>query len=71
MMGSMNKRINTLSNRDLRESENTEHNLKCMPSLGKLIRTEVKEHAGNDKDKYESNHVSMGGLVIKNTSSSR
>ena len=71
MMGSMNKRINTLSSRDLRESEKTEHNLKRTPSLGQLIRTEIKEHAGNDKNKYKSNNVSMGDLVIKNTSRSR
>jgi len=44
MMGSMNKRINSLSNRDLFAMEKGEHNLKRTPSLGQLLRNEMQEH---------------------------
>jgi len=44
MMGSMNKRMNSLSNRDLFAKEKGEHNLKRTPTLGQLLRNEIKEH---------------------------
>jgi hypothetical protein len=44
MMGSMNKHINSLSNRDLFALEKGEHNLKRTPTLGQLLRNEMQEH---------------------------
>jgi hypothetical protein len=44
MMGSMNKRMNSLSNRDLFALEKGEHNLKRTPTLGQLLRNEMQEH---------------------------
>jgi hypothetical protein len=44
MMGSMNKHINSLSNRDLFAFEKGEHNLKRTPTLGQLLRNEMQEH---------------------------
>jgi hypothetical protein len=44
MMGSMNKHINSLSNRDLFALEKGEHNLKRTPTISQLLRNEMQEH---------------------------